>query len=157
MTLSFPNDLGQEVTVYTDGLCFCNEPPEKLCEAGLDNIVQELSSSIVTFTLKEGIYKLSFDFRLSVYNSTELHDPFRCINKLFINTKIYKDIYILLEPEITIEPLMKHMPKETYYDITFLTEEKVKEILTKDITIMNNGNLLYWKSRLEMIDYIFKP
>jgi hypothetical protein len=139
MSVRFPNIFGEDVVVYTDGLCFNKQSTKKI--------------SNVSY-LTEGIWYFSFDYRLSIYTANEIFNN----NFLDITNRISvpKNTFLFLEKEIEVPPMMAGMETELYYDITFYNEESIIRLLQKNIALAKKGNLNCWKSSIELIDFIYK-
>jgi len=138
MSISFPIN-GVDVTVYTDGLCFntsSNNPDSN------------------NFFLKSGIWTFPFEYRICVYSAQEI---FNNTNFLYIQNKITvkPNIFIYLEKELEIEPVLKNMDTEIYYDMTFHNQDSLFKLLKVNLNLIDSGNLLSWKNKLQLIDELY--
>jgi hypothetical protein len=139
MSIRYPNTKGEDVVVYTDGMCFTNQ---------LESNLSSLSY------ISEGIWYFPFEYRLPVYTANEILDNtfLDIVNRITVPAHIF----VLLEKEIELPPLLPGMPSEIYYDITFYKEKSLVKLLQENFFLADKGNLDTWKTSLELIDFIFK-
>lgn len=137
MSITFPIN-GIDVTVYTDGLCL-----NKISGVSVTN----------TFELTEGIWTFPFEYRLCVYSAPEILSN----NFLDIHNKITvkANTFIYLEKEIEITPVLKNMDVEIYYDMTFHTQESLFELLKVNLNLIDSGNLLSWRNKIQLINELY--
>lgn len=155
MSIRFPDDEGRDVVVYTDGFSFCNLKNHLLHNVGLelDTSFVSANQNTLNFSLREGIWKIPFEYRLCVYNAAEiLNNPFLDIKN---RVTIYPSNFLYLEKEMEINLSLSKSYTEQYYDITIYNEKEVVNLLKEDMSLAEKGNLYYWKDKLHLIDYIF--
>lgn len=153
MTIKYPYEEG-EVVVYTDGLCFI-DAEYKYNLPGIDilHYPSNYSSKSRMFSLTQGWWWVPPTYRMAVYKYQEIMSN----SFLDITTRISiePNNFVYLEEEIRQPGFMSGMTDEIYYDITFHTEETLIEELKKDLDIIDSGNLIKWKNKIEVIDYIY--
>lgn len=137
------------VTMYTDGTCFTNA-----LNINIGKKLLNTKNNTSMFSISEGIWRFPFDFRLCVYTAEEILN--NCLLDITDKITIYADTFFYMETEITVPPMIKGMLTEYYYDVTFLTQKQLIELLQKDISLSYKGNLSNWKTSIELIDLVFK-
>lgn len=156
MSFTIINKQGINEVVYTDGLCFCSKNITSLPGIKFQLRSNSISSEILsrsTFYLEEGIWWVPVEYRLCVYNGTEiLENTFLDITE---RITVYANTFISLEKEIETPAFLPGMPPEIYFDINFLTEELVLNKLKDNINLIDSGNLNCWKNRIELIDLLY--
>lgn len=153
MTIKYPYEEG-EVVVYTDGLCFIDSK-YRYNLPGID-LIQDTTaypSKARMFTLTEGWWWIPPTYRMAVYSYQEI------VSNAFLDITTRISIepgnFVYLEEEIKRPGIIAGMADEIYYDITFHTEETLIEEIKKDLDIIDSGNLIKWKNKIEVIDYIY--
>jgi hypothetical protein len=147
----------KKVVVYTDGLCFIDAeykhtlPGIKLLQDPSD--YSDYKSKAAMFNLSEGWWWIPPTYRMAVYNYAEIDSN----QFLDITTRINikANNFVHLEEEIRKAPLIAGMQEELYYDISFYTEEGIIEEIKQDLDILDSGNMIFWKNKIQAIDYIY--
>lgn len=155
MSFTLLNKENKREVVYTDGYCFTDNfnPLPGINLSTALNTASTKTTDRVSFFLEEGIWWLPVDYRLCVYNTNEiLQQSFLDITQ---RISVYKNTFILLEKEIEMEPVISSLEKEIYYDISFYNEETLLELLKEDIHLLDKGNLLFWKNKIELINLLY--
>lgn len=160
MTITYTFKEGESV-VYTDGLCFVNaEDSNNLpgipfvgASSTNYNFTNEPFNKPKMFDLTEGWWWVPPSYRMSVYTANEiLSNGFLDISR---RITIEAGNFVYLEKEIELPPYSPGMQKEIYYDISFHDEESLIECLREDLTIIDKGNLIQWKNKLQIIDILY--
>ena len=47
------------------------------------------------------------------------------------------------------------MQPEVYYDVWLADEETIIEVIKNDLSVLDSGNLLHWKNKLQIIDMLY--
>jgi len=153
MTYTHLNKEGKSVTHYTDGLIFLNS--QNTTFPGADVTVGAKGKSNQIY-LTEGIWYMPHDYRVCIYTAKEILDTngFLDIDKR-VNAPAG---YLILDKELEIDLEMSwsNISKEYYYDLTFLEEQDVFDILAEDLSRFDSGNLYTQYSKIEIIDKVFK-
>lgn len=153
MTITYPFNT-EDAVAYTDGVCFI-DAQYKGNLPGIDIMYDSTSYSgkVRIFSLTEGWWWVPPSYRMCVYSSQEIISG----QFLDITQKISIEAgnFVYLEEEIRQPCAVAGLPDEVYYDITFFTEEMLIEELKKDLDIIDSGNLIKWKNKIEIIDYLY--
>lgn len=151
MTITHNYD-GSDYVVYTDGTCFVDvENYNKL--PGIKIEQRYTNGKPALFILKAGWWWIPTKFRMCIYNWQEIHSG----RYLDITTRvnINANYFIYLEEDIRIPPVHSGIEDDVYYDITIFNEEGILEKLKKDLNILDSGNLIEWKNKIQLIDMLY--
>lgn len=151
MTVTYSFADGDQV-VYTDGVCFIDSKDiNRLPGIANLNIGSEKSSK--SFSLTEGWWWVPPSYRICVYTGHEImSDGFLDITK---RINIMGGNFIRLEEELRLPPYSPGMQEEIYYDIWIVDEEGIINILRDDLSIIDSGNLIQWKNKIQIIDILY--
>jgi len=149
ITYSYPNG---DYVVYTDGVCF-TDPKNYNSLPGIKVTQQYTSGKPSMFLLDEGWWWVPSLYRMCVYTGQEIMSG----NYLDITNRItvIKNIFVHLEEEIRLEPMAAGLQEDVYYDVTFFDKEGMLQELSKDLSILDSGNLIKWKNKIQLIDMLY--
>ena len=149
MTISHPYSNGDQV-VYTDGICFVHcEDYISLPGIKVDTITTRENHRM--FSLTEGWWWVPPKYRMSVFTADEIFN-----NRFLDNTTTIKpNNFVYLEEELRLLPYSPGMLDDIYYDITFHDERSLLQALEQDLSILDSGNLIKWKNKIEVIDLLY--
>lgn len=147
ITYSFPD--GDQV-VYTDGVCFVSSKD-------INNLpgINDLSfgNRSKSFSLSKGWWWVPPSYRMCVFTGQEvMSDGYLDITK---RINIEANNFVYLEEEIRLPPYSPGMQEEIYYDVSFFDEEGMIKELKKDLDILDSGNLIRWKNKIQIIDILY--
>ena len=152
MTYTHLNDEGQFVTHYTDGLVMVNH--EYNTFPGVE-VVLGAKNKANYFSLSEGLWYMPYPYRLCVYTPREIYDTegFLDIDKR-VNSP---SGYLRLEKEIEMEceKGLITQSNEIFYDISFMDEKQLYNVLYEDLSLFDKGNLNMRFNKIEIIDKVF--
>jgi len=153
MTYTDTNDEGQSITYYTDGLVFVDN--EHNTFPGADVTVGAIGKSNQLY-LTEGIWYMPQPYRVCIYTAREVFDTegFLDINKRVTAPSGY--LKLETEFEIKLDTSWSVNSVEYYYDLSFLDETAVFELLAEDLKLYDKGNLYTRYSKIDIIDRVFK-
>lgn len=153
MSIRHTDSNNKEVTMYTDGMAFTESLEVYNRKVTIDKVNSVSHTNTKIFYIEQGLWYFPFEFRLCVYTAEEILN--NCFLDITNKMTIYANTFLKLEKEIEMPPLLKGMEPEHYYDVTFFKEESLVNILQKDISLADEGNISCWKNQIELIDYIF--
>ena len=148
ITYSFPD--GDQV-VYTDGVCFVDSK-DIVRLPGIKDLKLGGSKSR-SFALTEGWWWIPPAYRMCVYTGKEImSDGFLDITKRVF---IKGGNFVNLEEELRLPPYSPGMQEGIYYNVSFVDEESLINVLREDLSIIDSGNLLQWKNTIQIIDILY--
>ena len=149
MTITYPYP-DKDKVVYTDGVCFTNS-----CVSNLPGIhvISQSNDNPSMFALSEGWWWIPPSYRTCVYTAEEI------MNNTFLDISTRINMmggnFVHLEEEIRLDPYVPGLNDDIYFDITFFDERGILECLAADLTILDQGNLIKWKNKIELIDMLY--
>lgn len=153
MSIRYPDSNNKDVIMYTDGVSFTESKKVFNMKVSVDKLESSRGATKI-FYIDEGLWFFPFEFRLCIYTAEEI------LNNSFLDITnkitIYPNTFIRLEKEIEVQPFLKGMQTEYYYDVTFFNRESIVNLLQDDISLADKGNISCWKNSIELIDFIFK-
>ena len=151
MTISYPYSNGDQV-VYTDGMCFVH-PEDYISLPGIKVQTMTTREHPRMFSLTEGWWWVPPKYRMCVFTADEILNS----GFLDITTRIAVEPnnFVYLEEELRLPPYSPGMLDDIYYDITFHDEKSLLQALEQDLSILDSGNLIKWKNKIQGIDLLY--